>query len=165
MVGDTFVAVDTGLAVIFRRQMLLPAGGVLQIRLHRGKTVTITAFARVATLQGIPHLPRQVQVPGLEFFACVDRTDKLMEQLVSGADFAYYFMRPILGNMAVRAGCPHAAAVSIVDRLAVFLKHVIPHLMATNAEALGIGRFQCGVEAAPGKHACQKAECEGKQRI
>ena len=55
----------------------------------------------------------------------------------------------VMRHVAVGTGGTHARAVGVVDGRFQFLKDIVAHLVAADAEFLGVGRFQGGVEASP----------------
>ncbi|MNI72948.1 hypothetical protein D3C73_1289170 [compost metagenome] len=69
-----------------------------------------------------------------------------------------------MGHVTIRATRTHARAVGVVDGVLQFDKHVIAHLVAGNAEFLGVRQFQCRVESPPENDPGDKtAQCQKTQ--
>src|SRR5690606_26133030 len=79
----------------------------------------------------------------------VDGAEDLAPHLLGGLHLARDLVGPVVRHVAVRAGGAHARAVAVVDGGLEFLVDVVTHLVAADAELLGVGDLQGGVEAAP----------------
>src|SRR3546814_17103884 len=99
---------------------------------------------------------------GEEFLARVDGAEDGAPDLLGGLHLARDLVGPIVRHVAVRAGRAHARAVGEVHRAGQLLIDVVAHLVATDAEAFGVGEPQRGVESAPENHAAAKS-AEGEE--
>src|SRR5690606_31262031 len=149
-VGDALVAIDAGRIAASQR------GGVETCRprtlageVHGVVVVAVTAFQRVVGFQSRPLVFGQLTTHAEELLTCVDGAEDLAPDLLRGLHLAGDLVGPFMGNVTVRAGGAHAGAVAVVDGFLDLHVHVVFHFIACNAEGLGVGGYQRGVETAP----------------
>ncbi|MCY1308883.1 hypothetical protein D9M70_589250 [compost metagenome] len=101
-----------------------------------------------------------------ELLAGADGAEDLAPDLLGGLHLACDLVGPLVRHMAIRAGRAHPGSVAVVDGVLQFDEHVVTHLMAGDAEFLGIADLQRGVETAPENHPGDKpAEGEKTQAV
>ena len=126
-------------------------------QVHRLRGMAVAALQRVVRLQPRPFVLGKLQALIEEFLARVDRAEDLAPDLLRGLHLARDLVGPIVRHMAVGADRAHAGAVGEMHGARQLLIHVAAHLVAGDAERLGVGGFHRGVEAAPEHHAAREA--------
>ena len=149
LVGDALMAIDAGLAVALGHFMLLARALLLLFPVHAHHAVAVAALQRVVRLHAFPLAFGQLEPLGLELLARVHAAGDLAVELARGLDLPQHLRPPLLRHVAVGAYRAHPGAVGVVDGVLVFLVDVVAHLVAADAERLGVGRLHHGVEAAP----------------
>jgi hypothetical protein len=85
----------------------------------------------------------------LEFLRSVGGAQDFVKEFVGGLDLAPDLVNPFVRDMTVGASRTNARSALVVNGLLQLLVYVVPHLVAGNAELLGIRYFHRPVEAAP----------------
>jgi len=81
-------------------------------------------------------------------------------EFVRGLYFPNYLVNPFLWYMTIGAGRAYPGTVAVVNSFLIFLVDIVFHLMAGNAELLGIGHFHRGVKTTPEDNARDKTNDE-----
>src|SRR5690606_32627853 len=104
----------------------------------------------------------QLPALGAARLGCVGGAPRLAAECPGGLYLANRLVGRFARLVARGAGGAHAGAVAVVDGLLVLRIDVVAHLVAGEAERLGVGGFHDGVEAAPEDH--PDGEADQQQR-
>ena len=118
-------------------------------KVHIVEIVAVAALQRVVRLEPCPFVLGQLAAFLEEFLAGADGAEDLAPDFLGGLHLARDLVGPLVWHMAIRAGRTHAGAVAVVDGVLDLHEHVVFHLVAGDAERLGVGGLQRRVETAP----------------
>ena len=111
--------------------------------------MTVSTFKRVILFHPVPFIFRKFTAMGLEFLPCVDRAEELAPDFLGGLHLAGDLVRPVMGDVTVRTGCPDAGTVGIMDGRFQFRIDIFTHFVTPDTELFRVGDFQGGVETTP----------------
>src|SRR5690606_31436489 len=100
-VGDTAVAVDAGLPFLDGDRVLGPGIGALGQNVHGGVAVAAAAGGRVIGLELVPHCLGHAQLVRFVFFRGVEGADRLVIDILHGADLGPQIGAGFIGDVAV----------------------------------------------------------------
>src|SRR5690554_877008 len=92
-----------------------------------------------------------------KLLAGIDDAEDMTPDLLGRLHLACNFVSPVVRHVAVGTYRTYPRAIGVVDGWQNFLIDVGLHLMATDAELLGIGGLHCGIETTPKQHPTNKA--------
>lgn len=95
-----------------------------------------------------------------EFFRRINGAQNFMKKFVGGLDLSPDLVKPFVRDMTVGTSSANARPVLVVNGLLQLLVYVVPHLMAGDAERLGIRYFHRPVKAAPEQDSTDAADDE-----
>ena len=158
MMSDALMTIDTGQTGLepFRHDFL--GSLCLLVRIHGPRRMAVAAFVRIIFFHCRPDMLGELKSMLFEFFRRADGPQYLVQDLVAGLDLSPDLIKPFVRNVTVRTGRSNARPVLEVDGFLKLLVRIIPHLMAGNAEPLGIRHLQGPVEAAPEQDAANTAD-------
>jgi len=134
MMGDAFMAIDTGQSRLQPWHHALLRGRGHLMNVHGARIMAIAALARIGRLHGSPDIFGQFQPVLFEFLRRADGAEHFVPQLVAGLDLAPNLEPPVTRDVAVGTGRPHAELILEVNGLLVFLINGIAHLVAGGAK-------------------------------
>src|SRR6185436_3770017 len=149
LVRDPAVAVDARLALAERDAVRAHRAPALLGEVHVLVVMAVAALLRVVRAHPRPLALGELDPLVLELFRRVDAAEHLVQHLVRRLDLADDLRAPLLRHVAVGTSRAHARAVRVVDRVPVLLEHVLLHLVARDAEALGVRHLERPVESTP----------------
>lgn len=154
LMGNALVAVDAGLVSVDQEAFVGLCGAkALAGKVHRVFRVAVAAFQTIIGLHARPFPAGQLHPLFKKLFAGAYGAEDMAPNLFRSLDFACHFAGPIVGNVAVRALCPHTGAIGVVDGAFELGENVGFHFMTTGAERLGVGELHGGVEPTPENNA------------
>jgi integrase len=117
LMGNAFVAVDAG-ALPAEQVPLVDTGRACSLLcdVHGLRRVAVPAFQRIVGLEPRPLVLGQLTPHGNELVARVDGAEELAPDFLGCLHLAGDLVRPLVGDVAIGTGRPHARAVREVDR-------------------------------------------------
>ena len=149
LVGEAFVAVDTGLAFSNTFLVLRHRTTALLGEVETQVVVTTATFARIGFFHPCPDRFSHLETASLEFLRGIDRAQNAVEQILGGPYLGHHLGQERFGHVTIRTGGAHPGTTERVRTRPVFFIGRALHFMAGNAEGLGIGFFEHKVEACP----------------
>ena len=143
------VTVDASPAVLAALHVTALGSIRLQIGVPSVLMVTITALGRIRFLHPRPYAHGKLVPMRLELLLRVDHAGEMAPQFERGTHLPRHHRSRRARDMAIGADRTDPSAILVVDGVLEFGVDVVPHLVARNAETLGVGRFKDRVEAAP----------------
>ncbi|MNQ91197.1 hypothetical protein D3C85_1065680 [compost metagenome] len=139
--GDTTVTVDAGLPLLDGDWVFGTGVGALGQNVHGGVAVTAAAGGGVIGLELIPDRLGHAQLVGFVFLRSVEGADRLVIDVLHGADLGPEVGGWLIGNVAVGALCADPLHVLEVDA-ALILGERCLHGVAGDAKFGGAGLVQ-----------------------